>query len=308
MVNVTKISDHVYVINPEVFGLVNWLAVHLIVGGEGSAVVDPGPNITIKQVLEALSELNISNIRYIALTHIHLDHGGGTWILARELGNVKVVTHPRGVKHLINPSRLWEASREVLGNLALRLGEPEGVDSEKVISLGDGEVVDLGGVRVRAIHTPGHAPHHIAYFVEPDDVLIAGDALANLFDGRIYPVTVPPFNLSEYLRSLDKLAKFNPRIISVAHFGIINNLTDVFIQRVRDKAVAWAYIIAKQLRNSIQDPRKIYEELLSRDLELNYIVKHRENHELTKEASYRAILGMFLYIREVISRGGELTV
>ncbi len=300
-----KISDNVYIVNVNVLGLSEWLATHVIIGSNGLLVIDPGPNLCVDSLVNTLIKyFNVEDIKGIALTHIHLDHGGGTGLLIKKLGSVNVYVHPRGVRHLSNPERLWEASKEVLGDLALTLGRPEPVDQGIIIGLDDGSVVDLGGTVIKAIHTPGHAPHHIAYLVEPDNVLIAGDALGNMFNRRIYPVTVPPFNLVDYLRSLNRLSRGSYRYVSVAHFGYVENDCDIFIQRFKDKIISWSIAIASFIKEGIKDPRDIYDELLQSDQELSYMFKFREVHKLVKGASYRAVLGVYQYIDRLLNVEG----
>lgn len=310
MSDVIKISDNVYVANATVLGLSNWLATHVIVGSDGLLIIDPGPNICVDVLINILSQhFNLSMIKGIALTHIHLDHGGGTGLLLNSLSklglsSIKVYTHPRGVKHLSNPERLWSASKEVLGKLALTLGEPLPIASDVLIGLEDGDLINLGNVSVKAIHTPGHASHHIAYLVEPDNILIAGDALGNIFEGRVYPVSVPPFDLVEYLRSLSKLARRKYNAISVAHFGYVKDSGDALIQRFRDKIIAWTSIIAGFILSGVKDPEEVFRKLLKVDLELEYMVKYREIHELVSGSAYRSVLGVYQYLYNALQNNG----
>lgn len=306
MDKVIKVSDNVYIVNVNVLGLSEWLATHVITGDNGLLIIDPGPNLCVDGLVDILiKHFDIDDVKGIALTHIHLDHGGGAGLLIKKLGRVNVYVHPRGIKHLINPERLWEASKEVLGDLALILGRPEPIDQEVITGLDEGSTIDLGRTTIKAIHTPGHAPHHIAYLVEPDNVLIAGDALGNMFNKRIYPVTVPPFNLMEYLRSLDKLSQGKYKYISVAHFGYVKDDCDIFIQRFKDKIISWSIAIASFIKKGIKDPKNIYDELLKLDQELNYVFKFREIHKLVEGASYRAVLGVYQYVDKLLNVEGR---
>ncbi len=309
MGSVTKVSDNVYILSTELLDTSNWLSTYLIIGSEGAALVDPGPDVNIKNLMEIINtEFSDVNIKYVAATHIHLDHGGGLGRLAELLGDAKVYVHPRGVKHLVDPSRLWEASKEVLGDMATFFGPPKPLDPNKIVGLEDYSLLDLGDVRLKAVHTPGHAPHHISYIVEPGNMLIAGDSLGNLFNGRVYPVTVPPFDFVEYVKSIDKLSQFKYDVVSVAHFGYVREDPEIFIQRVKDKAIAWASIVANLVREGRNDPEDIYRELLKRDLELRYIFTHRERYGMFKGASYRAVLGMYLSVKDLVESGKIVTI
>jgi glyoxylase-like metal-dependent hydrolase (beta-lactamase superfamily II) len=307
MSKVIKICENVYILDVEILGLNNWLSTHLVIGDKGALLIDPGPLTNVNELVNLLStEFNDVRIRYIALTHIHLDHSGGLGKLVKLLDNVKVYVHPRGVKHLIDPSRLWEASKEVLGDLAYVFGPLEPIEPNNLVGLEDNSIIDLGGVTVRAIHTPGHAPHHISYIIEPYNILVSGDALGNFFNGRIYPVSVPPFNLVEYMKSIDKLLRSTYNYITVAHFGYVSDNTDIFIQRAKDKALAWALLIANMISSGVRDPGEVYKELVRRDLELNYMIVYREHHKLLKGSCYRAVLGMYQSVNELLSKYSSL--
>jgi glyoxylase-like metal-dependent hydrolase (beta-lactamase superfamily II) len=307
MSKVIKMCENVYILDVEILGLSNWLSTHLVIGDKGALLIDPGPVINVNELVNLLStEFSDVRIRYIALTHIHLDHSGGLGKLVKLLDNVKVYVHPRGVKHLIDPSRLWEASKEVLGDLAYVFGPLEPIEPNNLAGLEDNSIIDLGGVTVRAIHTPGHASHHISYIIEPYNILVSGDALGNFFNGRIYPISVPPFNLVEYMKSIDKLLRSTYNYITVAHFGYVSDNTDIFIQRAKDKALAWALLIANMISSGVRDPGEVYKELVRRDLELNYMVTYRERHKLLEGSCYRAVLGMYQSVNELLSKYSSL--
>jgi len=307
MSRVIKVCENVYILNVEILGLSNWLSTHLVIGDNDALLIDPGPSTNVNGLVNLINtEFSDVRVKHIAVTHIHLDHGGGLGKLVKLLGNVRVYVHPRGVKHLINPSRLWEASKEVLGDLAYIFGPLEPLDPNSLVGLEDNSIIDLGSITVRAIHTPGHAPHHISYIIEPYNILVSGDALGNFFNGRIYPVTVPPFNLVEYMKSIDKLLKYKYNYITVAHFGYVKDDTEIFIQRVRDKVLAWALLIANMISNGVRDPGEVYKELVRRDLELSYMVKYREVHKLLEGSCYRAVLGMYQNVNELLSKYSSL--
>jgi len=307
MSRVIKVCENVYILNVEILGLSNWLSTHLVIGDNDALLIDPGPSTNVNGLVNLINtEFSDVRVKHIAVTHIHLDHGGGLGKLVKLLGNVRVYVHPRGVKHLINPSRLWEASKEVLGDLAYIFGPLEPLDPNSLVGLEDNSIIDLGSITVRAIHTPGHAPHHISYIIEPYNILVSGDALCNFFNGRIYPVTVPPFNLVEYMKSIDKLLKYKYNYITVAHFGYVKDDTEIFIQRVRDKVLAWALLIANMISNGVRDPGEVYKELVRRDLELSYMVKYREVHKLLEGSCYRAVLGMYQNVNELLSKYSSL--
>ncbi len=301
MSNTIKINDNVYIISTELLNTSDWLSTYLIIGSKEALLVDPGPSINIENLMEVIkTEFGGVNIKHVAVTHIHLDHGGGLGKLVKLLGDVKVYVHPKGVKHLINPNKLWEASKEVLGDMAVFFNPPEPLEPNILVGLEDRSNIDLGDINIKALYTPGHAPHHISYIVEPGSMLIAGDALGNLFNGRVYPVTVPPFDLVEYVKSIDRLSQFTYNVVSVAHFGYVEGDTEILIQRVKDKALAWAAVIADLIKNGYDQPKDIYNELLRRDLELRYVATYREKYKMFEGTSYRAVLGMYQSVKKLV--------
>ncbi len=98
--------------------------------GEVKFLVDPGPKASVDQLLEGLKILRIKRLDFIFLTHIHIDHAGGTGILVNHFPESKVICHESGIPHLISPQKLWEGAKKVLGDLALKYGEIEPVPEE----------------------------------------------------------------------------------------------------------------------------------------------------------------------------------
>jgi glyoxylase-like metal-dependent hydrolase (beta-lactamase superfamily II) len=183
-------------------------------------LIDPGPLSTIPHLLAELQRLQTARIDYILLTHIHIDHAGGTGALLKSFPQAQVICHPDGIRHLVSPERLWKGSQQVLGELAGIYGEiipvPEG-------SISYGPVI--GATGVRAFLTPGHAQHHLSYLLE--DILFAGE-LAGVrceIPEGIYmrPATPPRFILNVALDSLEKMAALAPRNMVFAHYGIVEN-------------------------------------------------------------------------------------
>jgi glyoxylase-like metal-dependent hydrolase (beta-lactamase superfamily II) len=138
-----------------------------LVKGERAMVIDPGPTASIPGVVEGLEQLGVEGeaLAYVAPTHIHLDHAGGAWRLLELFRDARLYVHPRGARHMIDPSRLEAAARRLFGDRVDGYGEVRGVPAERVLESEDGEVLDLGGVTVRVVWTPGHASHHQSYYI-----------------------------------------------------------------------------------------------------------------------------------------------
>ncbi len=291
-----KISSHIYQIDVKPLGYERQIAVYLAVGNNYSLLIDTGPRCSLETLYTELKKIiDPKELKYIALTHIHLDHGGGAASLVKMVGaNTRIIVHPRGVKHIVDPSKLWNAAVKVLGKEVAELqGKPEPISSEYVKGIDDYENINLGEVVVRAIYTPGHAPHHVVYIVYPDNIAITGDAVATYYDGRLHPVSPPPFKTGLALKSIDKIIAEKPDKVAVSHFGLALEQGIKVLERAKRKIIEWKEIIEEQVRKGIRDPNKIYKILLENDEETRYIVKVRENNPLFQGSAYKSLLGIY---------------
>jgi glyoxylase-like metal-dependent hydrolase (beta-lactamase superfamily II) len=88
-----------------------------VIQEEQLTLIETGPSPSVPYVLQGLRDLGLSpeDVKYIIVTHIHLDHSGGAGLLLKDCPNATVVVHPRGARHLADPSRLIESARSVYG-------------------------------------------------------------------------------------------------------------------------------------------------------------------------------------------------
>jgi len=215
-------------------------------GGGYKFLVDVGPKASAKKLLDSLKALNIKKLDFIFLTHIHIDHAGGTGFLIRRFPEAKVICHGSGINHLINPQKLWEGAKKVLGAIALKYGEIDPVPGKNLISSAE---FKLEGFKL--VDTPGHAAHHIS-LVYGDRYLFSGEAGGVFRDlgHRIYlrPATIPKFILEEAVGSIDRLLEVEAREICYAHFGIHPD-AKAMLRRNRDQLFLWKDVIAEQMKN-----------------------------------------------------------
>ena len=220
---VKKLDNHLFLIDIEAGGEENFIASYFVKGKE-VAIIETGPTSSVPNLIQGLKKLNIKpeDVTYIAVSHIHLDHGGGIGRLLRHLPNAKVVVHRNGAPHLVNPDKLWHQAREILGSrIADSYGPPERVPSERIIQASDGMTFDMGkDVTLQVISTPGHASHHQSY-IESAGGLFPGDAAGIYLKELdvVVPTTPPPFRLKDALSSLEKLIALKSKILYYTHFG-----------------------------------------------------------------------------------------
>jgi glyoxylase-like metal-dependent hydrolase (beta-lactamase superfamily II) len=233
-----KVAENLFIIDLETGGYQNLISSYILTG-EQAIIVESGPTSSVGNLLKGLQELGIKpeDVAYVALTHVHIDHGGGAGTLLQILPNAKVVVHPKGAPHLIEPAKLWKATREVLVEVADLFGEPVAVPEDRVLVAEEGMVLDVGkGVKLKAIETPGHASHSLSFYEPLNGGLFPGDSAgAHIakYD-TVYPTTPPPFRPDIALVSLEKLITLQPKRLYYSHFGeaddAVKRLLDYTIQ------------------------------------------------------------------------------
>ena len=213
---------------------------------EKNAVIETGPACGLENIMRGIAAAGLApeEIDWVLPTHIHLDHFGGGGHLLRELPNARALVHPRALKHVLDPQRLWEGSRAFLGPIAEMYGEPLPVAPDRVAAVEDGAVVDLGSTQLRALHTPGHAPHHVAWVADRE--VFVGDALGLWYTGldRAFPVTLPRYDHALALASLDALESLDTEWLHYTHFGPRPTGEGVAIAQVREEFKAWLALVA----------------------------------------------------------------
>lgn len=192
--------------------------------GPEPVLVDPGPATVYPRVREALHELGLDpgDIRHVCVTHVHLDHAGSAGHWASANPGLTVHVHEDGAPHLADPERLVASTRITFGEAHDRLwGEVIPVPAHQLRGIRPGERAPLRWLR--ALSTPGHIAHHLAYLDENSGGMVAGDALGILLapEGPVHPPTPPPtLDLAAWLGTLEELEAVAPEQAGVSHFGL----------------------------------------------------------------------------------------
>lgn len=206
-------------------------ASHLIVDGGHAAFVDAGTSFSVPNLLKALAaaDLDVKDVTYLVLTHIHLDHAGGAGQLAAALPRARVVVHPRGAAHMIDPTVLIAATKAVYGEARFiqEYGEILAIPKERVVVAEDGQVIQLGRRMLQLIHTPGHALHHLCVVDRDRGEVFAGDTfgvsyreLDSAAGEFIFPTTSPTqFDPEQLHASIDRILSFKPCSIYMTHYS-----------------------------------------------------------------------------------------
>lgn len=212
------------------------VAIHIIVQDGRAAVVDTGTRHSVPALFQALQQLGlgVEAVDYVLLTHVHLDHAGGAGALMAICPNAKLVVHPRGAPHMIDPGRLVAGSIAVYGEARFRelYGEIVAIAAERVVPAPDGFELNWAGRRLICIDTPGHARHHLCIYDTASGGVFTGDAFGlsyREFDVTgcpfIFPTTTPvQFEPEAAHASIDRILALQPRSAYLTHFGRVEDL------------------------------------------------------------------------------------
>jgi glyoxylase-like metal-dependent hydrolase (beta-lactamase superfamily II) len=240
--------------------------------GEKNALIDIGPKACLPNVINALEELKIDpgQIDYIILSHIHLDHAGGVGAALNIMTKAMVIAHSRARPHLVDPTKLWKASLNTLGDVARSYGEIEPVAEGRIIDAEEGMKIYLNAGNEPEIYmTPGHAAHSISMFNPFDKVLLAGEAAGDCLKGMTRPATPPPFKLEAILSSIDKLVRLKPELICYAHYGCYHDAVKR-LEHYRQKIMLWNEIITDAAKEE-KDPEALFLLMREKDADLGYL-------------------------------------
>ena len=211
-------------------------AVFLLISQGRAALIETANNASVRCTLAAMEQLGVDReeIDFVCVTHVHLDHAGGAGLYMQEFPNAKLVLHPRGARHMADPSRLMESVRAVYGRAETErlYGELVPVPKERMITPADGERLTFGNMTLRCINAPGHAEHQMVFFEESTKSLFAGDAFGISYPwmkdsgGRrwAFPSSSPvQFSPEAMASTVDRIMSLSPARIFLTHFGEIND-------------------------------------------------------------------------------------
>jgi glyoxylase-like metal-dependent hydrolase (beta-lactamase superfamily II) len=265
----------------------------LIVENGRAAFVETGPNSAVPHLLAALEAHGLQRdaVDYVIPTHVHLDHAGGAGLLMQHLPRAKLVIHPRGARHMIDPSVLMEGVRAVYGaEVAARdYGELVPIPAERVITTTDGMVIELSGRPLLFADTPGHARHHHCIWDEASRGWFTGDTFGIVYPELapyIVPATAPvQFDHGALHESAARLLAKRPEFMYLTHFGAVRDA-----EKLAGQYLSQVDAMADAARSLAKEPGR--HDKLKRAFGDIYIAELRRSGSTQSENFLRDILAM----------------
>jgi glyoxylase-like metal-dependent hydrolase (beta-lactamase superfamily II) len=253
-----QLADDLWLLDTCYQGEPGVIGSYLLSGRQGLGLVDVGSGATIEQLLAGVrtAGYNPLEIEHLVLTHVHLDHASATGRLLELLPRARAYVHRIGAPHLIDSSRLVASATRIYGERMQALwGAIVPVPSDRLEALEDGAALRVGERTLRALYTPGHAVHHLAFFDAAHGALFAGDLAGVRLRGiaHVRPPTPPPdLSLEDWFASLDRVASLHPAVLYLAHFGPVARV-DAHLAELRGRLDAWGRAMLAGMRAGKSD-------------------------------------------------------
>lgn len=274
--NVSNIADGISVIDSGYFSK-DFAAIYLLRQRNEVTIIETGNKYSATNVQKALKMdgLSFSDVTYIIPTHVHLDHAGGAGELMNRCENAQLIVHPRGARHMINPSKLIEGAMAVYGeeNFNKLYGEIIPIDSSRVIEADDNFILDFEGRELKFIDTPGHARHHFCVWDKQTQSMFTGDTFGISYrdldkenEVYIFPSTSPvQFDPEALIKSIYKIMEYKPQRVCLTHFAAIKPT-----QKVVDQLIDGIHFVSNLAKKYATENDA---ELIIQDEMMNYFLK-----------------------------------
>ncbi len=226
---------------------------YFIVGEDRAVLIEPGQSALVPLIRDGIERLGIRRLSHIIPTHIHMDHAGGSGDLAKLFPEATVILHPRAARHAIDPTRLITATKLSFGDdFEDTHGAIQPIPESQIKVVDDGETLDIGGREVQFFYAPGHAAHQIAILDRRTGSLFCGEALGvpipGECDSALPSVSIPELDVEQYLATIDKLCRLEPRLLCFSH-GAGARESRGIISRLAENTVLLRDLVLDGLKN-----------------------------------------------------------
>lgn len=251
------------------------ISASFLIEGTDPALVETGSQSSADRVKEALAVAGMgpNDLRWIIVTHVHLDHAGAAGDLVAAFPRATVLVHEAGARHLIDPEKLVASAARVYGErLDTVYGRMTASPADRVVPVPDRMEIEVApGRTLLLLHSPGHAKHHIAVLDQQTGTLMAGDAVGVLIPevGVLRPATPPPnFDLALAIESLRTFRELRPETLVLTHYGPVED-ADATLIRAEAQLRAWVAVARDQLISepdtSVRELAKVFETAFADD-------------------------------------------
>ena len=270
-----------------------FISIYLVVDDK-IALIETGPACSLDNLVSGIKSagLKLEDVDYVVPTHIHLDHFGGGGHIMELCKNAKALVHPKAYKHVSNIEKWWQGSSDFLGKVAQLYGKPKPIPEDRLISAEDGFEVSLGGFYLKAVHTPGHAPHHITWIY--GDEAFVGDSAGLWYPeiGSSFPVTPGYYRHDLALKSIKKMESLNLKNIFYTHFG--PRLVYNTFEETKKEFELWMEIVKEGYNRQLSSKEKLRMKFNKRP----GLLQTNQNHGIHQKDTHKSTVeGMIGWLR-----------
>jgi len=270
----------------------------LIETSEGPILVESGPYSTIQSLEKGIQKCGYqtTDIKHVLLTHIHLDHAGASWYFAEQ--GAQIYLHPIGYKHMHDPSKLLASAKMIYGDMMEQLwGTLKPIAADRLTIAEDGMKLTIGEHTFKAIYSPGHAKHHIAW--HSDNIIFTGDVAGICIkSGPVVPPCPPPdINIEDWTASIQKiLAIKEVDTYYLTHGGKVSNC-NTHMEKLQQMLEAYANFMLPHYKagSPVQDVVQPFNDFVKELLLKNGATQNDLETYETANPSFMAVAGLLRY-------------
>jgi glyoxylase-like metal-dependent hydrolase (beta-lactamase superfamily II) len=261
----------------------------LIAAAGEAAVIETGTARSVPRILAELAShaLQPAQVRWVVVTHAHLDHAAGAAALLSACPGATLVAHPKAARHLIDPTRLVRAVQAVYGEAEFHklYGKVDPIDPARVLAVEEGQEVPFGRGALRVLHTRGHANHHLCLFDRLRGAVFTGDSFGLAYPKLqkkglfIIPSTSPTeFDPQAARESVRRIAGLGARRAFLTHYGPISSIAAAAEQLLEHLDASERVLLWVKRQLELRDAREVGPKSLKerQEVDTRRLVEHCE--------------------------------
>ena len=276
------------------------IAAFLIESTEGPVLIETGPHSTLDTLKKGIESAGYAfeDVKHVFLSHIHLDHAGCAWAFSQH--GARIYLHPFGERHMANPEKLLASAKMIYQDDMDRLwGTLKPIPQTQLRVVEDNEVVKIGRTRLRALFTPGHAVHHIAW--QMGEVLFSGDvAGVKIGDGIVVPPCPPPdIHVPDWKRSLKLIRDKRFDALYLTHFGKVEDVKG-HLRELQGRLDNWANWIQPYWEQGVDQKEVLpqFQEYVEKQLVAGGVTGVDLDRYESANPSWMSVAGLYRYWRK----------